>query len=375
MRRRANLTWLVLVLILVLIAGYLAAISKAKTYISNVIEERLNRRVSIGSVTVGLPLNLQIDNLRLFEKTGDTKAQEFFYAERVSAMPSVLPLFARRLVVRELKVSNPLIIAVKGEDGKYNFLDFFEKKSNVAQKDAQYKKESGGFLILSAISITNGSIKYIDRQAVKEGEGILIDSININIDRLIFPLAPMRTNFGASAEIPYRQGSAKGKVRLNGWIDINKKDMDAKLQLDGIEIQHLKPYLKAQRTANIESGMVYFNSDIVAKNNDLIAECKLNIKDIEFTSESNEIKLLGIPVSALTDIIKDERKELALDFTIKTELDKPRLKIVKISGNLLSTGLKSAIATGIEKVLEKVGEGGNIIEEAGNKLKELIQTE
>lgn len=375
MKRRSNLTWLVLILILGLIAGYLVAISKAKTHISNVIEERLNRQASIGSVTVGLPLNLQIDNLRLFEKTNDTKAQEFFYAERLSIMPSILPLFARRLVIRELRVDHPRIIVVKGEDGKYNFLDFFEKESNVAQKDVKYKKGGGGFLILSALNISNGSIKYIDRQIAREGEGILMDSVNINIDRLIFPLTPMRTNFGASAEIPYRQGSAKGRVRLNGWIDINKKDMDAKLQLDGLEIQHLKPYLKAHRTANIESGTIYFNSDIVAKNNDLIAECKLNIKDIDFTSEPDGLKLFGIPISALTDIIKDERKELALDFTIKTELDKPRLKIVKISGNLVSTGLKSAIVTGIEKALEKVGEGGNIIEEAGNKLKELIQTE
>lgn len=354
MRRRTNLLCLVLILIiLTLVGGYFAAISKAKDYISNIIHKNLNRQTSIGSVTIGFPLSLQLDKLCLFDKGDSIKAQEFFCAERLSITPAILPLFSRRLVIKELQIDNPRVALIREENGSYNILSLIKENNLTKTAGVQHKERVGGFLILSALKVRDGSIKYIDRQISKEGVELFADNVYINIDRLIFPLTPMRTNVSASLDISGPKGEAKGTLNLNGWIDIYKKDMDAKFKADGIDIQHIKPYLKDYVASSMESGRIYFTSDMVAKNNDLTAECKLKIEDVEFASESKGVKLFGIPVSTITDIIKDERKEMAVNFTIETELDNPRLKITRISGNLISTGLKSAIAAGIEKILEK----------------------
>lgn len=367
MRRISKLPWLFL--ILALIAGYLLIISKAKDYLANIIEEKTNAQASIGAVTVGFPLKLQLNNLRLFEKADATSKKEFFYAERIAIAPSVLSFFTRRFIIKELQVDYPRIELIKDINGSYNFSNILIKDDRTIKKNTA--KANSRSLILLGLSVRDGQVKYIDRSIAKEIVELIVDNIDIHISKLAFPFVSLKTNFSASGDIPAQSGYSNGDFLMKGWIDVFKKDLDADIKLNNIDIRYVKPYLMNLLASNIDSGAIFFYSKITAKDNDLIADCKLNIKDIEFITIPEELTLFGLYIGKITELIKDEQKELSVDFTIKTKLDAPRLKITKVSGNLISTGLKSAVSAGVEQILKKADEGADKTGEAAEKLKEV----
>jgi len=92
------------------------------------------------------------------------------------------------------------------------------------------------------------------------------------------------------AEIPWREDSGEGIVYTSGWVNLYRKEMQARLEIEGIDGISLHPYYTKWvdlENSRIEQAKLNFFSDVQGMNNEIVAQCRLELTDIEFSYDGN----------------------------------------------------------------------------------------
>lgn len=185
--------------------------------------------------------------------------------------------------------------------------------------------------------INEGEVDFTDNTVGKEGIRITIKDINIDVHNIyVFPYSTI-TNFSVIALIPWGQDRAEqGKIDARGWIDFTKKDMQVALKVVDIDGVYLYPYYSAWvdlEKARIEKAKLNFSSNIHGLDNNITAECHLELTDIvrkPLSPEESEEKAAKI-ADAVLDIFKAlNQGKIELDFTIRTKMDRPEFGLGNI---------------------------------------------
>ena len=92
---------------------------------------------------------------------------------------------------------------------------------------------------------------------------------------------------------------------------------------------------------------------------------KIIIKDLEF--ESGKGTFLGLPLLAVTKLIKDSNNEIALDFTLEGDLKNPQFNIM---GSLFQK-IKLSLAKTLGLPIESIGR--SIFDFGGETLKKIFK--
>ncbi|MFH1128025.1 MAG: DUF748 domain-containing protein [Candidatus Omnitrophota bacterium] len=326
----------VVLVILFFSAAYIFLLFQGKAIIVNQLQSLLKKKVSISHFAIGPLFMLQIENLQI-EGMGKI--------DNVSISPSVIGFLSGNLAFSNVRLKNP----------ELTFEKFVSKKSGagiatVADEVfttplATAVSTTGGNvsvainqpkinqmnLIFKHIRIQNGTIIYIDHTAGEEGIKLTLKDLNFNLSNLyIMPRSTM-TEFELTARIPWHHGQDEGKIALSGWVNFFKKDMKVSLTIKDIDGIYLYPYYSTWvdlDKARIEKAKLNFESNIVSLNNDLTAECHLELTDIvrkDRPSDEPSEKAERI-ASAVLDIFKAlNQGKIVLDFTKRTKMDKLEL--------------------------------------------------
>jgi len=160
---------------------------------------------------------------------------------------------------------------------------------------------------------------------------VSIKDINASIDNLNFTgIGSQVTNFKLSAKMPWQKDSYEGAIEAYGWVNLFKKDIDAVFKIKDIDGVYLHPYYAKWvdlEKARIERAKLNFSSQIEGLDNNVTANCHLELTDIVRRPRlEDEPKEKAEKITdALLDIFRilNEGK-IVLDFKIKTKLDYPQ---------------------------------------------------
>jgi hypothetical protein len=184
-------------------------------------------------------------------------------------------------------------------------------------------------LAFKRINIENGKIDFIDHSVGANGIKITLKDVSFNLTNLYLPAHSVVTNFALKGRIPWQEGKAEGKIDAEGWVNLFKKDMAASLKISDIDGVYLYPYYSQWvdlEKARIEKAKLDFTSNINGLNNNITAECHLELSDIVFKPrppEEKEEKAEKIATTVI-DIFKTlNQGKIVLDFTIRTKMDRP----------------------------------------------------
>lgn len=238
-----------------------------------------------------------------------------FKADYIYLSPNILGLVSGSLILNDIRMIRPSIIYEKS---------LFSKKDK-----PQVKASSPVRVICRRIEITDGRLNFIDKAAGKEGLSITVEELNFRLVNIYaFPFSVV-TKFELTGKIPWQEGVKKGNIDLHGWMDIFKKDMQASLKVSDIDGIYLYPYYSTWvdlGKARIQKAVLNFSSDIQGLDNNITAACHLELAEIvrrPLSPEESEKKAARI-TDAVLDIFKAMNQgKIALDFTIKTKMDKP----------------------------------------------------
>lgn len=320
-------------LVLLFSAVYFLFVFYGKGMITAALGNITHKKVSIGSFGITPPLNIHIRNLNI---DGLGKVDAVFIS------PSITGFFLGRVTLNDLSLVRPEVTyehlaagtplpVVSG--GATPAVTASKAAASPAVPDLRIISLP---LVLKHAVIKDGKVDFFDRATGGDGIKLTVKDINLNLTDLYLIRRPAVTRFDLKSKIPWQQGQDEGTLEAEGWLDLSKKNMQVNVNLNGIDGVYLYPYYSQWvdlEKARIEKARLNFRSNIHGANNDITADCHLELVDIVFkqrASEESQEKAERI-ASAVLDVFRAMNQgKIVLDFTIRTKMDRPEFGIRNI---------------------------------------------
>ena len=316
----------VAVILLLFICLHVYVNIKGKYFLIKKLKETFNREVKVGSVTTSFPINIYVKEI---EVSGLLKIDEVF------AGGGVFDIFRQSFSLSLLKVIRPTVIVEKNivKSTAEAFIPAAKEKTdtpNLNPLSLPQNKFLSPVFVLRRLIVKDGTFNFTDKSISDKGVTIKIKNMNIKVDNLnLSGKGSHITSFDLKGTMPWQEGQEEGKIEARGWIDLFKKDMQATLKIQDIDGISLYPYYSNWvdlEKARIEKAKLNFSSDIRGADNDITAQCHLELADIvrrPRAPEETETKAAKI-TDAVLDIFRAlNQGKIVLDFTIKTKMDTP----------------------------------------------------
>jgi hypothetical protein len=311
---------------MIFIGGYLFLFTNGKSFVTERLEKLTKRRVKIGHFNVIPPINLEIKELEI---------KDLFNADYIYVSPSMLGILMGSLAFNAIEIVRPefyfekLPAEPKAEQAEAPAAAAPEVSAPQGEL-VEPKPKQPLHLALKRFRIKDGKAHFIDRSIGPNSIKVNIENITVSLANLyVLPLSAV-VNFEVKGEIPWEQeGTAKGKISADGWINFYKRDMEASLKIEDIDGVYLYPYYSKWvdlEKARIEKAKLNFTSNLHGLNNNITAECHLELTDIvrrplqPDESEAKAAKIADVLIEAFKAL---NQGKIVLDFTIRTRMDSP----------------------------------------------------
>ncbi|MFH1338917.1 MAG: DUF748 domain-containing protein [Candidatus Omnitrophota bacterium] len=355
-----------IILALLFIAAYMFFAARGKALLTEKLEDALKKEVSIGEVKLRIPLTLEVKELEI---------KELAKADYVYVAPSLTGLLAAKIVLNEVRIVKPEATwvreAAKSKPASSDSPQMDTRKALSRTKEVlnSPKPVSGASLplVIKHLRIEDGTINFIDRTVSEQGLAITLKEIQLTMNNLYLFPGPAVTNFQLEAKLPWKEGAAEGALSASGWMDLYQKDIQATLEAKGIDGVYLYPYYYKWldlENSRIKEAKLDFTSNIKGENNDVTAECRLELTDIKFRPrppDQPEHKAEKITTAVLGIFRALNQGRIILDFTIKTTMDSPQFKFENIS-SAVDSKLSQAVKTNKVKIEDLAVLPGKFIE-------------
>jgi hypothetical protein len=328
------------VIVFVAIAASTYLLINVRRVFLSEIQKNLGVKATASRVRVVFPASLIVEDLRI----GET-----IKVDKIIASPSFLSLVKGGVVLNLLHLERPQLAMARNEDNTFDFgLPLPKKKERIPEvvapafaKKAVAKK---GIFYAAKIKIIDGRIDFTDKR-VSPGSPFRLKFSNINLD-ISRPsvFQPFLIQFKGNGSLVNPENVAMGEAAMTGWADLSAKDMDAQLSAADVELVSLEPYYKKFLKKELASGRMRLGADFKSKNNDLKAECHLELSQISFKQmpepapSSDETNAKTEDLTYLVfDSLLSSQGGIVFDFGIRTKMDRPRLEHIKVKGAFLSS--------------------------------------
>jgi uncharacterized protein involved in outer membrane biogenesis len=238
----------VLVLLLIgltlFVKSYLSS-DRLKPIILPKAEAATGRKVQLDEINVSLFKGIVAKGLSVKERDGQ---KDFLKIGRFVLSYRLLPLLKKQLIISKIEIISPSVTIKKEREGKYNFSDIMEKRSQEPQKPSGPEHQALPVSVVAdRLFIRNASIKFVDEGKALPDASITLDAeFKGSLEKDGTP----RMEFG---RISLKEIKAKLKdreVKVSGKIDMDAKTVRANLQtLIGKDNIELNATVKDYRSA------------------------------------------------------------------------------------------------------------------------------
>ncbi|MFH0855503.1 MAG: DUF748 domain-containing protein [Candidatus Omnitrophota bacterium] len=306
---------------------YLFLILMGRQIVAKEIEGLVHKKTTIGYLNISPALNLEIKDLQV---------QGLAKVKSISVSSNIFSFFTGRIVFDSVKIvspeftfsKDPAVVVGKDKTSKDVILPVLTQPKATKLLPVGFRR----------IVIENGVVNYIDQSISASGIKIVLKGISSQISNLYFYPCPIATNFELRGKIPWRQGQDAGQLDIEGWINFFKKDMQATLKIKDIDAIYLYPYYSAWvdlEKARIEKAKLNFTVDANGLNNDINAECRLELTDMvrkPLEPGQGEEKASRLTNKVLDMFKTIDQGKVELKFSIKTKMDSPQFGLGNFKG-------------------------------------------
>jgi hypothetical protein len=332
---------ILIILLLFSMAAYIFVVIKGKALLVQKLQDVFKKEVSVGQLGVKIPLNIEIRDLKI---------KELANISYIYVSPSIFGLLRGGIILNEVMVlrpevswqrrlSNQRTIKNNPTDNPTNNMEISRALAQTKQilNSPRVREKQVRPIIIKYLSVKDGEVNFYDRTIAEPGIQITLKNVSLDINNLYLYPKSAFTDFQLEAKIPWQEGQAEGMVFASGWMNLYKKDMQARLEIEGIDGVYLHPYYAKWvdlENARIKEAVLNLTSDIQSQNNDLIAKCRLELTDIKFRPrppEESEHRAEKITTVVLGIFRALNQGRVVLNFTIRTKMDRPEFKFDTIS--------------------------------------------
>ncbi|MBU0548333.1 MAG: DUF748 domain-containing protein [Candidatus Omnitrophica bacterium] len=315
----------IVILVISLSFVYAFLVIKIKFILAHKLESAFGRKVSIGQLKLKPPLNLELINLDV---------DGLVNIGYVYISPSIPNLLSGKLALNKVRIVSPKISCERSLPTASVATDsaviLNKPKADKPVEETPAVAQSSLKLIIKSLKVMSGEINFIDHTADSRNVTVVINNIDLNLKDLYTYPVDVVFNFNLNGRLPWKSGEPDGKIYLEGWVNPYKKDMSADLRVEDIDAIAFYPYYSTWvdlEKARIDKAKLNFSSQIRGENNNISAQCHLELADIVRKVRSPEEPQQK--AERLTDAVLDMFKamnqgKVVLDFTLHTKMDHPQ---------------------------------------------------
>jgi uncharacterized protein YneF (UPF0154 family) len=315
------------------VAGIFVGIYAPKI-IEDQIQQNLKVKASLSKVSLNLPFTINLEKLEI----GNLAS-----IKRISFSPNLAALLFGKIVIHGLNIVEPVINLEQSADGKMN-LPVMEQKGKPP------------VIYVTSFNLRDGKIIFTDKKITPAGFQVIVNDLNIKVSKVALPVTSLAANFSVSAQLLSFQGVPFGDIVFSGWLDYLAKDMDAQLEVKGLDLTKLSVYYgNFISNRKLTSANLDLVSTFKARNNALRIVTKLNLSHLAYALEQEQEQQLNLDLmkNAL-DFFTDSKGNLRLEFDIDTLLDNPALSQEKIKKIILKAAMKNLSNQSPQQLMDKV---------------------
>jgi hypothetical protein len=331
MKNWKKLFTIIAIVVIVLSLVYAFILLEAKTIVAHKIEKATGLKTTINKLSIIPPLNIEAKG---FEITGLIKAEYIYLSPSI---PSFLlgKIAFNKIVIGSPEFTyqrNPPVEPVPVQDSSSTPVAVIPN-TQVAPVVTQSKSFP---VIIKSLKLYSGRLNFIDTTAASGKISVLIKDINFYITNISTTATKGISKFDLKGNISWNSGEPDGKILLQGWADFHKKDITADLKIENIDAIVFYPYYSTWvdlGKARIDKAKLGFNCNIKGQNNDIAADCHLELVDIVRKVRPTEEPQQK--AERLTDAVLDMFKSMnqgkvILDFVLHTKMDRPEFGFANI---------------------------------------------
>ncbi len=304
---------------------YVFFMLSAKVIIAKKIEQAFGSKTTIDKLEIKPPLNIEIKNFEI---------EDLIRAEYIYLSPSIPSLLSGKIAFNKIKIINPQMTYSRTapvEPVKDSSAPVLQN-APVIQSQSALKNTNQGKgmpIIIKSLKIYSGRLNFIDSTAPSGIIKFVIEDIQFYATNLANFSTNSVTNFNLKGNISWNTGEPDGKLLLQGWADFHKKNMSADLKIEDIDAIVFYPYYSTWvdlEKARIQKAKLNFSSKIQGENNNVTAQCRLELADIvrKVRSPEESQQKAEMLTDAVLEMFKtmDEGK-VVLNFKLNTKMDQP----------------------------------------------------
>lgn len=353
MKNWKNIFISIAVLVIIFSCVYALLLFKGKFILADKLQAATGQKVTIGQLILKPPFNLELKDLDI---AGLAKI-DYIYVS-----PSIPYLLTGKLALNKVRIIRPRITCERSAPAEQAVIDNapvldkpLDKPPDKPKEPAPSAAKNSFHLVIKSLKIRSGEIYFIDHISDSRSVTVILKNIDFNLKNLYTYPVDVVADFELNGRLPWQSGEPDGKIYLDGWLNSYKKDMLASLKIENIDAIAFYPYYSTWvdlEKARIDKAKLNFSSKIMGKDNDISAQCHLELADI--------VRKVRPPEEAeqkaerLTDAVLDMFKamnqgKVILDFTLHTKMDRPEFGFANIKsafeGKLMQARASSGLRT------------------------------
>ena len=309
---------------------------KGKSLIIDEVKDLTGRNVTIEKFLLSPSLKIELKNLVI---------ENIFKSESIRIIPNVIESISGKIVIQGIEIIKPEFVVVRvvnagkaeliladspvDSKGKDSGTAGIDMAAGSTQRLVRIKNILVNALFIKNVSIKEGSFKFIDKTQDSEPVELTVQDLNANLNNAILLPRSVINNLELRGSIPKENGGGKGEVEISGWANFIKKDIEATIKIRNIDGLSLYPYysvwVKLDKS-RINTANLNFDSQIHGLNNDVTADCHLELTEISFKERSGEEKeerAEKIASYVLGMLKSTDGGKIEVKFPIKTKMDNP----------------------------------------------------
>jgi hypothetical protein len=303
-------------------------------------------------------LSVVVDDLRVPAPAGWPVA-DALRIERLTLAPELRSLLGGSVRIARITAVRPFLVLRRTAAG-------VEVLPGLAATSDGAAAGAAPAVAIGRVAVVDGALELYDGTVARPPLRLRLDGIEGALDDITAPPRPGRSRLALAAVVRGRRRN--GALRVDGWLDLARDDATAELELRGVDLVALQPYLLRATDARVVGGTADLQLSPVIRGGRLHAPGRLVLTGLALAPPRGGIEtVLGMPRTAVVDLLRrGPDGVIDLAFTLDGDLGNPRFRLDEALATRLTAALGARLGVDAGGMAAGLGQlGGQGVAAAG----------
>jgi len=341
----------VVAVIVLAVAGGLAALRYGAALLKQQIEAGLGPEAEVGSIVLEGG-SVVVYGVRVRAPT-EWPTSDALRAEKIVVEPDLRALLSGDVHIASVTAENVYLAVLRSRNGAVQLLPSLLARGATSESDVDASDRAGGSdprrVLVDETILSGGVVEIFDALVRTKPHRTRIAEIRVEVGEIAFPAFDTDTSLDVAGIV--EGPNHDGTVTVKGHIHLDDLDSEITTSLRGLDLVALEPYLVPSSEAGVKRGTLDLDITSTISDRVLTAPGSMTLSHLELEGNS----FMGLPRQAVLAALKDHRETITIRFELAGSLDDPHFSLHENFMLRTSTAIAESLGLSIRGLARGVG--------------------